>query len=417
MLKSHPLVKTLLGLKGNSRACVWTEPLFGIPQQLYLPYASLYMVALGITEGQIGLIASISMLLQVFSALLSGAITDKLGRRLTTLVGDLISWSIPCLIWAFSRNFTHFLVAAIINSLWRIAGNAWNCLLVEDSESAQLVDIFSWIYIAGLLSAFVAPAAGVFIARYGFIPTVRGLYLFSFVMMTIKAIILYALATETRQGEIRKRETASLGIMVLVGQYGDVFRQILRTPQTLIALGIRVAMNICFMINTNFWAILVTGRLQIPEQYIAIFPFIKAIIMLLFYFLIMPRIAQANFKRPMLTGFLLAVLSQLILVFSPVLGYAFLVISIALEACSLALVRPFMDALVVISVDPEERARIVSILDVIMLSLTSPFGWLAGLAAEVDQRLPFLISIGLFLLGVVLVSLASSKEGKITAAA
>ena len=110
MLKSHPLVNTLLSLEGNPRACVWTEPLWGIPFQLYAPYASLYMMALGVTERQIGLITSISMLLQVFSALLGGAITDKLGRKRTTLVFDVISWSIPCLIWAFSQNFTHFLV-------------------------------------------------------------------------------------------------------------------------------------------------------------------------------------------------------------------------------------------------------------------------------------------------------------------
>ncbi|NMB47050.1 MAG: MFS transporter [Firmicutes bacterium] len=186
MLRSHPLVNTLLDLEGNPRACVWTEPLFGIPLQLYTPYISLYMVALGVTESQIGLIASISMLLQVFWALLSGAITDKFGRKRTTLIADIIAWSIPCLIWAFSQNFTHFLIAAIVNSSWRVAGNSWNCLLVEDSDPDQLVDIFSWTYIAGLLAAFVAPLAGVLIARYGLVPTVRGLYLLAFVMMTTK---------------------------------------------------------------------------------------------------------------------------------------------------------------------------------------------------------------------------------------
>ena len=204
--------------------------------------------------------------------------------------------------------------------------------------------------------------------------------------------------------------------MALVKQYGGVFQHILRTPETLVALGIMLVMNICRMINTNFWGILVTGRLQVPEQYIAIFPFARAIIMLLFFFLIMPRIAHLDFKRPLMTGFLLFVSSQLILISSPALGYALLMLSIALEAFSLALIQPFMDALVVISVDAQERARIVSILNVIMLTFTSPFGWLAGVSAEMDQRLPFLINIGLLIVGIVLISRAGGKKRDVTTA-
>ena len=416
MLKSHPLVKTLLSLEGNPRACVWTEPLYGIPFQLYAPYASLYMVALGVTESQIGLITSISMLLQVFSALLSGAITDKLGRKRATLIFDVISWSIPCLIWAFSQNFTHFLLAAVINSLWQVAGNAWNCLLVEDSDPDQLVDIFSWVYIAGLLAAFVAPVAGVFIAKYGLVPTVRGLYLLAFVMMTTKFFVLDALATETQQGQIRMKETVGVEFSTLLTEYGGVFQQILHTPQTLLALGIMLVVNICFMINGTFWGILVTRRLQIPEQYIAVFPFAKAVIMLLFYFFIMPKITQLHFKRPMLMGFALFVCSQLVLILSPVAHYGFLMISIALEACSFALLRPFLDTLVVRSIERQERARIVSIMNVIILICTSPFGWLAGMSAEVDQRLPFLLNIVLLLVGAVLV-FEASKDRNIAASA
>ena len=42
------LVHSLLSLRGNPRACVYTEPLWGIPYNLYSPYATLFMVALGI---------------------------------------------------------------------------------------------------------------------------------------------------------------------------------------------------------------------------------------------------------------------------------------------------------------------------------------------------------------------------------
>ncbi|HPD42449.1 MAG TPA: MFS transporter, partial [Anaerolineae bacterium] len=194
-MKSHPLLLTLRRLRGNARGCVLTEPLWGIPFNLYAPYASLYMLAFGLDDRQIGLFASIGMFVQVIWTVLSGAITDKLGRKRTTLIFDLISWSVPTLIWAIAQNATYFLIAAIVNATWRVTHNSWNCLLVEDTDADLLVDIYSWIYIAGLLAAFVAPATGLFVGRFGLVPTVRALYLLAFVMMTAKFIILNSLVT------------------------------------------------------------------------------------------------------------------------------------------------------------------------------------------------------------------------------
>ena len=140
-MKNHSLITTLKSLTGNPRGCVYPEPLWGIPFNLYAPYASIYMLAIGLSDKQIGLIVSISWGFQVLLALLSGVITDKLGRRRTTLIFDILSWSIPSLILAVAQNFWYFLAAAIINSVWRITLNSWSCLLVEDAEERQLVDI------------------------------------------------------------------------------------------------------------------------------------------------------------------------------------------------------------------------------------------------------------------------------------
>jgi MFS family permease len=124
-LAENALISTLKNLRGNPRAAVYTEPLWGIPYNLYAPYASLYMLALGVKDSQIGMLASIGLALQVVFALLSGAITDKFGRKRTTLVSDLISWSIPMLILAVSQNFYYFLASTIINSIWRVSATSW----------------------------------------------------------------------------------------------------------------------------------------------------------------------------------------------------------------------------------------------------------------------------------------------------
>ena len=55
---------------------------------LCLPYATVYMLALGLNDVQVGIVASIYMFSQMIFAFLSGAITDKLGRRLSTAIFD-----------------------------------------------------------------------------------------------------------------------------------------------------------------------------------------------------------------------------------------------------------------------------------------------------------------------------------------
>jgi MFS family permease len=411
-LKNHSLITTLKSLTGNPRGCVYTEPLWGIPFNLYAPYVSVYMLALGLSDKQIGLIVSISWGFQIILALLSGVITDKLGRRRTTLIFDILSWSIPALISALAQNFWYFLAAGIINSIWRITQNSWTCLLVEDADQSQLVDIYTWIYIANILVGFIAPLAGVLIGAFSLVPTLRGLYLFAAIMFTLKAMVTYRMTQETGQGKVRLHETRHQSVLGVLSEYKGVFRALLHTPRTLYTAGIMLVLCISAMISGSFWAIIVTEKLHIPAQNLAVFPFIKSAVMLIFFFGVMPRINKMHFKLPMVLGFLGFVASQLLLITAPDQGYFFLIISVFLEACCFAAVSPLVDRMVVLTIDPKERARIQSILYVGIILLTSPFGWIAGTLSGLDKGLPFILNIALFTVGAVLAYLAGQASQK-----
>ena len=358
-LLRNPLIVTLVNLQGNPRASVYTEPLWGIPYNLFIPYASVYMLALGVSDAQIGMVASLGLLIQPIFALLSGAITDKFGRRLTTFISDLLAWSIPCVIWALAQDIRYFIVAVIFNAMWRIPHNSWTCLLVEDADEDQLVHIWTWIYIAGLLSAFFAPLAGLLIGAIDLVPAVRLMYLLAFVMMTLKGWILYRYSTETRQGKVRMQETREQPFFSLMSGYGEVLKQILRTPNTLVVLGIMFVISVVMLINGTFWSILVTEKLNIPAEHLAIYPFARSALMLVLYFVLVPRLNLRRFRNPMLLGFIGFLVSSLILVTMPAGNYWLLLISVLIEAISLAMFTPLMDSLVIISIAPEERARIM----------------------------------------------------------
>ncbi len=367
------------------------------------------MIALGLTEKQIGLIVSISWFFQIFLALISGVVTDKLGRRLTTLIFDIVSWSIPALISAVAQNFWYFLAAGIINSIWRITHTSWSCLLVEDADQNQLVDIYTWIYIANLFVGFIAPLAGVLIGVFSFVPTMRGLYVFAAIMFTLKAVLTYQWTEETAHGKVRLQETKDQSVFHVFREYKGVLSGLLRSPQTLFTAGIMLVISITSLINGSFWSILVTEKLQISTQSLAIFPFVKSAIMLIFYFTVMPIIARMHFKLPMTLGFLVYVTSQVVLVTAPKGEYGFLILSVFLEACSVAAVSPLLDQMIVLTVDAKERARILSILSVGVILLSSPFGWIAGSLSTIRKDLPFLLNIILFVMGMILAYLAGQN--------
>lgn len=408
-MKNHSLFTFLKDLSGNPRACIYTEPLWGIPFHLYTPYASIFMLALGLAEKEIGLILSISWGFQIVFALFSGVITDKLGRRRTTLVTDILCWSIPAVLSALAQNYWWFLTAAIFNSLWRISQNSWTCLLVEDAEPTQLVDLYTWIYIANIWVGSLALVPGILISNYSLVPTMRGLYFFAAFMFTLKAIITYRYTEETAQGKIRLEETREQSMFYVLRGYKGVFSEILRTPRTLYTAGIMFVISVSMLIGNNFWAIIVTEKLHIPPENLFLFQIIKSAIMLIFFFLVMPRLNKLHFKWPMVVGFFAYGISQVVLISAPEQGYAALILSAVLEACCIAAVNPLVDQLAVLAIRAEERARIQAIMQVGIILFTSPFGWIAGTLSEMNKNLPFVLNLVLFALGAVLAYLVGTR--------
>ena len=310
------------------------------------------------------------------------------------------------MIWAVAQNFYYFLAAALVNAVWRVTENSWRCLLVEDTDERLLVDIWSWVYIAGLLAAFVSPLTGVLIDKFSLVPTIRGLYFLAFAMMTTKFIVLNVFATETQVGLVRMAETKSQPLFAVLREYPAVFRHILRSPATLLTMGLMLVLSISRMVNGTFWSILVTENLGISEAQLSLYAFAKSITMLLFFFLVMPRLRTIDERKSMIFGYLGLIASQVLLISIPEKSFGLLLIVTMLEACSIPAASTLLDKLVVTTVDAKERARIMAILTLIVILFTSPFGWIAGQLSEMDRRLPFGLNIALFGIGIVLTVMA-----------
>jgi len=414
-LPKHPLLRTLYELRGNPRACVFTEPMWGLSMNLCLPYASVYMLAMGMTDTQVGVVASIYMFSQMAFAFFSGMIVDKLGRRLSTAVFDFIAWSLPCLIWASSRGFWFFAAAALLNGAMKITTVSWDCLMVEDAPKDWITRIYTWVIICGNLSALFAPIASVLVQRLTLVPAVRILYINAFVVMTAKLVLLYHFSTETRIGAVRREAAKGRSVREMLGNYAQSARAIRESKGTAFSIVISVLVEIVGMIGTTFWQILVSRRIGVPDSLLPIFPMVKSVLSVTFLFTVMAHLKQTRLKKPLFGGFACAIASCLLLVAAPkasAAGYAVLFGSLLLEAMGGAALNTLRESLVAIHVRQEDRSGIMALLQTVVMLVSVPFGYIGGYLSDIAKPLPFVMSICLLSLGVVLTAVVYRDPGE-----
>ncbi len=410
-LRNHPLIDLLFTLKGNPRTLVFIEPLWGIPNSLIAPFTAVYMRAMGVSDIQIGIALSIAMVAQMVCAFFGGVIADKIGRKATTILGDFLGWVIPCAIWAGAQNYWFFLAAMILNSFEQVNQTAWVCLLVEDAEEKNILNMWNWVSIAGLLAVFFSPISGGLIQRHALIPVMRTLYAIYSLGMLAKCFITAKWTTETRQGLVRMAETKRQSVDEMIAGYWKLVPRIIQSSGTMRVLALMIISLITSLVSNNFFSLYTTGHLGIPEAYLAYFPIIRACIMLLFYFGVQHKLERFRTKGPMCVGLCLYMACQLLVIFSPRNVVWPLILYTLFEAVAFGLVFPRRERMSALFIDRQERARIIAMLTTLMLIVASPFGGIAGGLSRLDGRLPFVLSLVLFALAFVVVVTMKQNPG------
>jgi MFS family permease len=390
MKEQHPsILHTIRTLKGNERACLWTEPLWGIPYNLFIPFASVYMAGIGLTPVLIGVISTITMVSQVIWALLGGVLTDKFGRRLTTLVFDFIAWVLPAFLWMVAQDYRYFIAAAIFNGAMRVTESSWTLLLMEDTPEDKLIRIFSIIQIMAHIAGFFAPVAYFFVRRYQMVPTVRWLFGFFFVSMVIKIVLVYVMSRETSVGLRRIEESRGKGILHRLWDSRRVLFTMLKSRRIVLT----IAFIACFTglrgICDMFWPLLVTGKLGIAAENLSVFSTIKTLLMLASYVFLVPRLNLKRFRNPVGLGLALFMIQAVCMLLMPGGVFGFVLATVLLEGAALSLLIPFSSGLQMVNIDREERARMLGFFYAISMLVTSPLSTIAGVLAEFNPALPF----------------------------
>lgn len=409
----HPLWRTLRTLKGNQRACVITEPLWAIPNNLFIPFASIYMAALGLQDAKIGVVMSIGLAMQFISALFSGAIVDKYGRRKTMFIFGLISWSLPCMLWAGAQGYWYFLLAIALNGLWRVLGNSFSCMIVENGDTDQLVNIYTILNLFGLLAGFISPLVGLCIDRFTLVPTMRIIYLISLVFMTVKFVLQYRLAKESEIGKKRMEECKNSSLFALTFGGWSVFVNALRHTGLLLYVMLMTLIN-CFNITQEtFWPLFVTNSYGVSESMISMFPFIKAVTTIVVYLFITTRIRMHSTRRPLLMALSTHLIGLCLLILCLPFAKAAIAavfFSAICEAAALAVLGPVCESIMSVVIPDKERARAVSLISAMILLISIPIGAIAGQLSQHNRMLPLVLNICLLIAEMLIVVIITYRE-------
>lgn len=156
------------------------------------------------------------------------------------------------------------------------------------------------------------------------------------------------------------------------------------------------------MINMTFWQIIASRRIGIPDTMLPIFPMVKSLLVIVLFFTVLARIQQARPIVPLAGGFISAIVSALLLISVPgagLTGYVVLGVSLLLESLGYSVLSTMRESLVATSVNPDDRSRIMALLQTSVMLVSVPFGYIAGLLSDLNRALPFVLNMVLLLLG------------------
>ena len=397
---SGKIVKILNDLPRNTRNCLVVEPLWALFGGVIVYFAPLYMRDLGLTDVEMGLVNSAGLLFSFFFYILAGPMTNKFGRHLTSLLWDILSWSVSMVIWAFAQNFVWFLVAALFNSAVRVVMVSWNLLLTEDAREDQRVKVYGIVNLIGSAGGFVTLAAGLLLSHFGVVPTMRVTYLLGAVFMTTMFFLRYFWTTETENGARIKEKYRSVSLRKLIVDQVVSLVQASKDKHFLV-------LTLIFLIATavqsfTFFQILyLKDNLGYTTAELSIVPAVNSLISILLLFFALPRVPKNAERWGLLAGFGVCAAGGLAFLFlGPSMLFLVLFIQ-GLSAAAFLLLSTYRDSVFMNSVLEEKKAELFGLVNMLSMLLSIPTGWLAGWLFSVNPLAPFVTLVVLFILGAI----------------
>jgi predicted MFS family arabinose efflux permease len=130
----------------------------------------LYLAELGLSDGQIGLLLSLTLVGDIAVSLLITTRADRVGRRTMLIIGALLMAS-GGIVFAVTDSFVVLLLAATVGVLSPTGGEVGPFLPIEQAGLSQIVpesrrlDVFAWYNLTGSVATALGALVGGIVAE------------------------------------------------------------------------------------------------------------------------------------------------------------------------------------------------------------------------------------------------------------
>lgn len=387
--------KWLDDLPKNPRYSIFLEPLWAIPGTIVLFYAPLYMKEAGLSDIEIGIINSFHLYFAFIFQLFAGAITNKLGRKQTTLFFDLLAWSIPMFIWAFSQSFWLFLIAYLLNATSKIVTVSFNCLIIEDVEERKRPKVFGIMNMIITAAGVLTPLAGLIMANYGIARTLAVIYFFGGIIMTVLFLLRNRMTDETEVGKELMKAHHQTHVFKSLKESLLLFAKAFRSRRLFPIILITVLSN--FILQLNFFQVIFfKEQLLFDNHTLSYIPVVSALTVMLLYFVIFPRLKRHSDEKYVGLSVALCTVGSLLFLFIPAGNILILMITITILAAGTFILQTYRDALLMNRLGTHEKADMFSAVQTVMTLTAIPSGYLTGLIYNHSPLSLFVVVLGLY---------------------
>lgn len=417
-LKPTHIIHSFKMLTGNTRTSVIFEPLWGIPYTLYTFYLSLYMKEQGITDTQLGYLISVGFIASIIMSALGGFFTDRLGRKKTTIIFDLISWPGSLLLYLISGNFWMFALAQVVNSFSKIVGISWNLMLVEDADPPEQVAAYNLINAINISVGIFTPLAGILIRQMGIVNGEKILLIFATLSMTTMILWRNYFYKETKVGQeiLNERKADRQNRSKKVRQLNlGLLPSLLKKPLVCMALTISILFNAYLPIGTFqslYYAPYLTEVLNLDKSAISILGFVSAVVMLLVFSFLTPRLPHFKRFNSMALGIFLQITALIMFIIIPPARFGLTILCVFLFALGYGVTKPFMDSLLPEVSGGKERAGIYAIHNTAVSIFSAVLGFASGYLYEFNPNLIYIISISFLIICILFLKWLTSAQQK-----
>jgi len=243
---------------------------------------------------EVGFIFTLHTSAMFFGNMLSGALTDKFGRKKMLLAGILLSGT-SSLLMGFIPTYQTFLIFTIITGfVGNIGGPAVNAMMADILPEKQRAQGFSILRVVVNLSVSFGPMIGGLLAGYNFF------YLFvaDFVISMITGLIVYLKIPETKPKADEHNPEAEQSLWGTLAGY----RHILKDTIFLGFLLLTLLTNLVYMQMNSSLSVFLRDMHGITSQQYGYILSLNAIMVVVMQFWITSRIVKFKPMMMMFSG-------------------------------------------------------------------------------------------------------------------